>query len=74
MTNGKNDIGSFADCRLKKSSHLSAYRRHRLLSHQMNVERQPEGTPRLPQIKWIVNLLFSDERCRVSMRGGETRL
>jgi hypothetical protein len=31
----KNDIGSFADCILKKSSHLSAYRRRRLLLRQM---------------------------------------
>jgi hypothetical protein len=61
MGNGKSDIGSFADCILKKSSHLSTYRRRRLLFRQMNAERSSEGTPRLPLIKWIVNLLFSDE-------------
>jgi hypothetical protein len=35
MGNGKSDIGNFADCTLKKSSHLSAYRRRRLLFRQM---------------------------------------
>jgi hypothetical protein len=35
MGNGKSDIGSFADCILKKLCHLSAYRRRRLLFHQM---------------------------------------
>jgi hypothetical protein len=28
--NGKSDIGSFADCTLKKSPHLSAYRRRQM--------------------------------------------
>jgi hypothetical protein len=35
MANGKSDIGSFADSILKKSSHLSAYRRLHLLFRQM---------------------------------------
>jgi hypothetical protein len=43
MGNGKSDIGSFADCFVKKSSHLSAYRRRRLFSRQMNAERQSQG-------------------------------
>jgi hypothetical protein len=30
ISNGKSNIGSFADCRLKKSPHLSAYRRRQM--------------------------------------------
>jgi hypothetical protein len=33
--NGKSDIGSYADSILEKSSHLSAYRRRRLLFREM---------------------------------------
>jgi hypothetical protein len=35
MGNGKSDIGSFADCILKKSSLLNTYRRRCLLFRQM---------------------------------------
>jgi hypothetical protein len=35
--NGKSDIGSFADCILKKSPHLSAYRRHQMTAIPFNL-------------------------------------
>jgi hypothetical protein len=40
--NGQSDIGSFADCPLKKSPHLSAYRRRQMIAISLGFNPIPD--------------------------------